>query len=356
MQHEVVKTLAPEDEGTPLLVSRDQLFRAAEGIIKQDQAEELWSRLRLHAAASNQISSGANVLYYLGGLLVIASFSFLQSTFWHMPRVILAMSVSFEALIFVLAGKLWSRPGLRTPGGLLYTGVVCLVPVVVLSLQRCVGGYPLGEYDSLDDYAKHSYIWIGLATAVVGMWLLQSVDFPFLVAPVVLNFYVLAFDAVSVANCGGCETHLTEALGVITLLVALKLDGRSQDLSFWLYILGLAMAWPATSSEILDARHWWFFCFCNLLLMAVSVVLDRTVFLIFGAVGVTWFLAHLFDDIFRHSPFFPVAVAVAGLGVMASGHLLNTQGDRVRHWAREFLPRSLPAGQGSSEYRAFQQH
>ena len=54
----------------------------------------------------------------------------------------------------------------------------------------------------------------------------------------------------------------------------------------------------------------------NLILIAIAVKLRRTVFLVFGALGVHIYLGHLAYRVFEDSFFFPFAVALLGLSLI----------------------------------------
>jgi hypothetical protein len=66
----------------------------------------------------------------------------------------------------------------------------------------------------------------------------------------------------------------------------------------------------------------------NILLVGVAVKLRRTVFLVFGAIGIHIYLGHLAYRVFEDSFFFPFAIALLGLSlilatVLAQRYLLR---------------------------------
>jgi len=54
----------------------------------------------------------------------------------------------------------------------------------------------------------------------------------------------------------------------------------------------------------------------NVALIALSAVLDRRAFAVFGGLGLFGYLAHLASIIFRDSLVFPFALAAIGLAIM----------------------------------------
>jgi hypothetical protein len=119
----------------------------------------------------------SHVLYYFGGMLVIGAMSLFMTLGWEAfgawgSAVIAGL---YLAGALKVASHLQGR-GLNIPAGILATLAVCLVPLLVWSVQVGLGLWPDGGSSSFRAY--HHYInwrWITLelatlAAAVVMLW------------------------------------------------------------------------------------------------------------------------------------------------------------------------------------------
>ena len=78
----------------------------------------------------------------------------------------------------------------------------------------------------------------------------------------------------------------------------------------------------------------------NIVLIAVSPLLDRRVFAVFGSFGVAGYLSYLVFRLFRNSLFLPMALTVIGVGVIVG--TVAYQRNRARMDA--YMVSVLPAG------------
>ena len=79
------------------------------------------------------------------------------------------------------------------------------------------------------------------------------------------------------------------------LVVAYWIDQRtSEDYSSWGYLFGLLAFWGGLS--LMESGNQWnkfLYCLINVALMLLSVLLQRRVFIVFGALGVFGYLGYL---------------------------------------------------------------
>ena len=91
----------------------------------------------------------------------------------------------------------------------------------------------------------------------------------------------------------------------------------SEDFAFWCYLFGLMAFWGAmTSMDSGSEVKRFIYLLINLGLIGLAVKLKRTVFLVFGAVGVYIYLGHLAWEVFQDSVFFPFVLALLGLSLI----------------------------------------
>jgi len=103
--------------------------------------------------------------------------------------------------------------------------------------------------------------------------------------------------------------------GLAVLIASYLVDRRTRDdYVFWGYLFGLAAFWGGLSLMQSDSElSRFFYCLINLLLMVLSVFLQRRVFIIFGALGVFGYLGHLASRVFQDSFLFPFVLSLIGI-------------------------------------------
>jgi Predicted membrane protein (DUF2157) len=177
-------------------ISKDNDLRAAfdAGIIDASTYERLTSFFaERRAAAGSQIPEQAprfdfvNVLWYMGALIVLSAMSlFITQAFsvWG-PKALIATSVVY-AIGFIAAGVyLWRGRGLRTPGGLLATCAVGMVPLFIYGVQAATGNDPSDTHSYHDFYVWVRASWLPreIGTVLAALATLVFFPFPFLVMP-----------------------------------------------------------------------------------------------------------------------------------------------------------------------------
>ena len=85
---------------------------------------------------------------------------------------------------------------------------------------------------------------------------------------------------------------------------------------------------------------WLFYGLINLGLILLSVLLQRRVFVVFGAAGVFGYVGHLAWEIFEDSLFFPFVLSAAGLAIIALGILYAKNRDKIEG----AVVRAVPTG------------
>jgi hypothetical protein len=345
-------------------LQRSDLDDAVAGqILDASQASALWRFLGERPPARARFS-GLNVAYFFGALVVIAAMGWLMTLgFQQMgPWAVSAIAVGY-AVAFIASGrKLWTTAGLRTPGGLLYTMAVCMTPLLIWGLEKGTGFWPdrdPGNYRDFYPYIRSSWIWMEAGTVLAALFALRRVKFTFLVAPAAVALWFMSMDLA--AYLGGHHQwqlalgqQVSISFGLAMLFLAYLIDQRTrEDFGFWLYLFGMTALWGAITS--MDSGSEWrrfLYCLLNLGFIALSVLLQRRVFLVFGAIGVNAYLVRLAYTVFKDSMLFPFALTGLGLGVIALTVMYqrNRQAIDARvqslvpDWLRALLPRARFAG------------
>lgn len=334
-------------------ISRRDLDRAvSRGIISGEQGEELWRALEEKRGGEARFDL-PHVAYYFGALIVIAAMTwFMTLGFENFGGIgITAISLAYAALFATLGGWMWRRGGLRVPGGLLVAAAVCMTPLAVYGLHEALGAWPGEEPGTYRDF----YVWVSggwfameVATVVAGVAALYFVRFPFLTAPVAFTLWFMSMDASPLVFGesfyeGSGPQWVSMAFGVAMIIGSFVLDRRrEEDYSFWGYLFGTFAFWGGLSLlEGGSELEWAIYGAINLGLMLLSVLLERRVFLVFGAVGVFTYLGHLAWDLFEDSMLFPFALSGVGLAVIALGILYARNSERIEGEIMGFVPEGV---------------
>lgn len=121
------------------------------GIISSDQAVKL--RSHFESLRPDQAKfQGLHVLYYFGGVLILASMSWFLTTAWSNGAAVMTISGLFALTYLVVGNSLWTKQNLKIPGGLLITAAVGLTPVFIYGLQKATGLWPQEVPGAYRDY------------------------------------------------------------------------------------------------------------------------------------------------------------------------------------------------------------
>lgn len=319
---------------------------ALQGLITNDQADELvrWGYRRLYEnpsrepmeprAEENKGFNLVTVAYYFGALLMIGACGWFLGDKWE---TLGSTGVFTTALVYVLAAAsigLWVRKqGFIVGGGLLVTVAVCLVPLLTYSLQDLLGLWPAehpGRYAEFFPRIHASWIVMELATIGVAAIALWFIRFGFLTAPIAFSFWFFSMDVASLILqdrqlSGDRREWISVIVGIITIVIGYLLDRympqqpgrRSEDFAFWCYFFGTLAFWGGlTAMDGESELNRAIYALINVGLIGLAIKLRRTVFLVFGAIGVHIYLGHLAYTVFKDSFFFPFAIAFLGLSLI----------------------------------------
>jgi hypothetical protein len=322
------------------LTAADVRQAASEGIISLPESEDLirWAGTRNTAPSVNvEQSKGFNLVtiaYYFGAMLMISACAWFLGDKWE--SLGLSGVLTTTVIYFIIAGALgfWLRGrGYVVGGGLLITVAVCLVPLITFCIEGLTGFWPdkdPGKYKNYFPYIHGSWIIMELATAAVALVALRFARFGFLTAPLAFSLWFFSMDVAAWilgrdSLSWNENAWISVAVGLITMLVGYGLERtlhkpgepRSQDFAFWCYLFGLMAFWGGlTSMDSNSEFNRAVYLLINVGLIGIAIFLKRTVFLVFGAVGVHVYLGHLAYEVFKDSFLFPFALALLGLSLI----------------------------------------
>src|SRR5215217_5773385 len=315
------------------VMRKDFSWAVSKGVISEGQAEDLWRVLERRDTDRPRFDL-PHVAYYFGALVVICAMTWFMTLGWER----------------VGGGLLWRDKDLKVPGGLLVTAAVCMTPLAVYGFERMTGvwlqGAP-GEYEDFYDYIKGGWFPMEVGTVGAGLAALRFFRFPFLTAPIAFALWFMSMDLTPLIygrlyyEAQGYQL-VSLVFGLIVLVGAYLVDRRTEeDYAFWGYLFGMFAFWGGlTMFEGGSELDWCIYGLINAGLIPLSVLLQRRVFVVFGAMGVFGYVGHLAWEIFEDSLLFPFALSTAGLAIIALGILYAKNRDRIEGT----VVRAVPTG------------
>lgn len=318
----------------------DLKWAVTKGVIESAQADKLWDALAEKTADQPRFGL-VHILYYVGALIVISAMGWFMTNAWEAlgGAGIFAISIIYAAGFVGLGYRGWDRPGLRVPSGLLITMGVCMTPLAVYGLQRWLGIWGFddpGEYRSFHRWIKGGWFFMELATIATGLIALRFFKFPFLTAPVAFALWYMSMDITPIIS--GVDDYIWDQRKIVSMWFGLAMimgsyfiDRRTTaDFTFWSYLYGVIAFWGGLTLMESDSELSKFIYFLiNVMMMGMSVFLQRKVFLVFGAIGSFIYLGHLAADLFEDSLMFPFALTIFGALILYCGILLHRHGAKI---------------------------
>ncbi|MBI3006884.1 MAG: DUF2157 domain-containing protein [candidate division NC10 bacterium] len=330
----------------------DLNWAASEGLISTEQVEALWRALESRRGAGPKFDL-AHMAYYFGALIVISAMGWFMTLGWERfgGGGIFLIAAAY-ALCFVLAGRtLWYKEHLKIPGGLLFTMAVCMTPLAIYGLERLTGIWPQGDpgvYRGYHIWVKGSWFLMEVGTIIAGVVALRFIRFPFLTAPIAFSLWYMSMDLTPLLF-GKTDFTWNERLwvslwfGLAVLVVAYVIDRRTrEDYACWGYLFGMLAFWGGLSlMETGSEFRRFLYGLINVGLMLLSVLLDRRVFIVFGALGVFGYLGHLAYSVFKDSLMFPFVLSVLGIVIIYLGIKYQRHRDVIDRSILGLLPEQL---------------
>lgn len=332
---------------------------ASAGVIGATDLERLLAFLSA-AAPSGTLAPGgkfnvANLLWYAGALIVIGAMGIFSTVaFSQMGGGALIACAVIYATAFTLAGHhLWHHKNLRVPGGLLIAIAVAMAPLAVYGIQDELGWWTkFGKGGTVHDFyiwIRGSWIYMEAATVVAGAIALRFFRVPFIVAIIAFALWFMSmdltpwiFDTAQIDFEMRRRVSVWFGLGVVALAWIVDYRSRNDDFAFWLHLFGLMVFWGGiTASSAATEIGRAMYCLFNVGLLFIAVVLMRRVYAVFGTFGITLYLGHLANVVFKDSLMFPFALSMIGIAVIAVGLFYHRRQDAIATWLSANLPQAV---------------
>lgn len=332
-------------------VTKEKLDLAvSEGIISQEQSDKLFDFLKTLPSIGPSFDF-THVLYYMGGLIAIGAMTLFMNLGWESfgGWGIFFIALAYAVVGFKLANN-FQRKGYAIPAGICATFVVALAPLAIYGLQQAMGWWPdQTPYRYYHRYIKWHWLYLEFGTLAVGAIIAYRYRYPFLQMPIAVTLWYMSMDIAAMLAGGITYFELRSLVsmyfGLAMTLLAFWVDIRSSksgDYAFWLYLFGIITFWGGMTSLHSDSEISKFiYCCINLVLILIGVVIVRKVFVIFGAIGVSIYLGHLANEVFKDSLLFPVALTAIGLGIVYLGIIWQKNEKEITQKVRSYLPLPL---------------
>lgn len=344
----------------------DLEWAARSGLLDREQVDSLWSGLASRLAPAPEPGkkdagfSLQQLLWYSGaGIVIIAMSWFLLQAFeLFSGGGILTLALLYGAGFTAVGSWLLRKPDLKTPGGLLITLAVGMVPLAVFGVEHMAGMWNSAASAQRDIEPIRNLLMEG-ALVAAGLLAIRFVRFPFLGLPVAAGAWLITLDLVRLAagvnGIGAQEQQLiTVGFGALMVLASAIIDRRTrEDFALWGYFFGVAAMWFGLGAALFisygngglfnlnDGAAWAVWCVANVGLLFSSVLLRRRVFQVYGSLGVLGYLGYLTFSVFANSPLFPLYLIGLGVGVIGLGVVYQIYHKRIEDAIHAALPQAL---------------
>lgn len=315
--------------------------------INEEQATNLWAQL--HKEQTVKKFDLAHVFYYMGALLVIMAMGWFFGIGWGKfgGKGVIAISSSYIVIFSIIGNYLWSKTRFKVPGGLFITLAVCTIPLTIYGIQLCTGW---GLLEDMDEYNSfHSFtgekFFMEFGTIIGSLVALRYFRFPFLTVPLFVAFWLMSISIYSLIF--GSEFYSNKFLwselfsSLSILIISYFIDRKAKkDFAFWGYLLGMLLFWGILSLEFRIYNKFSYFLI-NITLILFSLLLQRTLFLVFGALGLFVYTMSLFYDHFFHSTFFPIILSLVGIVIIFLGIIYSKNHKKIEKKLIAYLPKPI---------------
>jgi hypothetical protein len=326
------------------------------GIISVEQVDQLLEFFNFQKN-NTEIKSKFNLtnfLYYFGAILIILAMGWFMGNVWkyYNETGVFSVSIFYMAFFTLIGNYLWNK-GLKIPGGLLFTASVSSMPIITYCFEKITGIWPLtdpGNYNGFHIWIRGSWILMEITTILAGLVYLKFRKFPFLTAPISFAAWYLSMDIAPILAGRFNEPTWDERklisliFGLILIGIAFIYDKKTKgDFSFWFYLFGSLTFWSALGFMYWGNGEFGYFIYAaiNLLMMLISLLLQRKVFMVFGSLGILGYLSHLAYNLFKDSISFPLVLITIGLVTIFLGVFYQKNCRKLESYIENNIPESV---------------
>lgn len=302
------------------------------GIINSSQSQALWQFLNKQKNASSTYNF-PNLMYFLGGFIAIAAITlFLGSVFLKLGEWGLFAIASIYWVIGLGAAKIFNSKHLKTPQDICLLFVTSITPLLIFSILTLLNVWqtstPLHALNLVEFLDWHSLL-IEIGTLIVACVLFFLAPSSLLMLPITLCGWVIAVNLPEHLNIDSTlvdNSNFSCLFGLVCTLLAIYLDSSLQKRKYcyWPYVIGVSAFWFGLIGSLINNEiNLLLFCLINIVLLILGVMFGRKIVLIYGGLGVSYYLGHLAYDIFHDSIYWPFILSLIGIAIILCGVLLQ---------------------------------
>ncbi len=293
--------------------------------------DAVWEALK---AQSHNPFDGRRMIVWFGGVLaLLASTVFLGTA--GVSFGVIGFGLTLAAIMAALLGTGWwlKGKGHDLAGGLLATLFSGLVPLLVFSITDQLGiQRDFFNYSSFYDYISSQWIWMELATIVVGAVVVSKFDFGFATLPPTVATYFFVMDFGEALFDAGFDT-LSLVVGFVlgTAMLGLAVWFERAGMSghaTWLLIYGL-LSYLFGAQQIAGGGTAGALVYLGLgfAFLVFGWAIKRGIPVTIGGLAMTCSLAYLSFDYFDDSILFSLVVFIVGIGIVLGATFLGRTRD-----------------------------
>ena len=300
---------------------------------------------------SNQITKFHKVLYYGGGLLIISAMTWLMKSSWDSfgPGGMTIISSIYIVVFLIVGFWVFFKKNLEVAGGLLLAIPIAVTPLFVFSLLKVFEFWPnRWSYDDYYIWVKGKWIILEISAIIVALPILIKTKFPFHVFLIAGSLWFFSMDIVPIIYettdiTWTQRAYISQIFGLLMIGIGYFADIKfKKDYAFWMYLFGLLTLVSGLSIFYNnDLFKFVLFGAANVLLILFSLLINRNVFLVFGAMGLLEFMSRLSWKYFEKSVFFPFALTMIGVLLIFSGIFFQKNRKKIEETIINKLPAFL---------------
>ncbi len=304
--------------------------------LTESQSENLWKTLQ-EVQANNPRKNFFSTLLYFGAIIVLLPMTWLFIS--HLTHgQSLFMSITYALIFFGTGSYFWYTKKLKVPGGMLVSLGIAIVPLIIYSFQNLIhwwGASSPSDYKNFYSWIQGDWVPMEIGTLLIACLTLYFIRFPFITVLIYFMILFISMDATHALT--GSESYFTHysvvsiIIGSLLNLLGFGLNRKNlPDFGFWSYLFGMLLLCSGLGVKSVRTEWGYFIYFLiHFGFLLVSHFFHRTIFVLFGSLGVISYIGHL-SYIFSDSLLFSYILSAIGFLIILLATFLNLKKNRSR--------------------------
>lgn len=303
---------------------KEDIVKASKQIgLTDSQTDSLWHALQEIQTHKPKPNLSAALLYF-GALIAFLSMTWFYTA--HLKNSYSLLIATLYALTFFCTGfYFWHAKKLRIPGGLLSSLGIVMIPLIVYSLQDVMHWWPISpsnNYTGFYRWISGNWVPMEICTLAIACLVLYFIRFAFITVLIYFTLSFMCMDAIHLFTHPQSDQWRYYCIASITVggllnVLAFALCRKEQkDFSFWSYLFGMFLCWSGLTGWNIQTQWGYFTYFLiNLIFILLSSFFHRKIFMLFGFLGVIYYIVNLVY-IFSDSLIFSYVLGAIGFSII----------------------------------------